>query len=219
MDGAGSTIRRFAMKIIDISMPIHSGMPVWRDSEAKKPVFHITRNFVNGNGTRETKVELELHTGTHMDAPLHMIEGGQDSEFFKVEDMVLPCKVLDLTNVEDGITEEDLKQKDIKAGDFILLKTRNSYEEGFNPGFIYVKESGARYLADVGIKGVGIDALGIERSQADHATHKTILGNGIYILEGLRLKDVKEGCYTLVAAPVYILDVEASPVRALLLQE
>lgn len=207
------------MKIFDISMPVHSCMPVWRDAEEKKPVFHITRSFANGDGARETKMELELHTGTHMDAPLHMIDGGQDSGFFKVEDMVLPCKVLDLTNVEDGITEEDLRQKDIKEGDCILLKTKNSFEEGFNPGFVYVKESGARYLADIGIKGVGIDSLGIERSQADHATHKAILGKGIYILEGLRLKDVEEGSYTLVAAPIYILNVEASPVRALLIKE
>jgi arylformamidase len=207
------------MKIIDISMPVHSNMPVWRDAEEKKPVFHITRNFVNGNGARETRMELELHTGTHMDAPLHMIDGGQDSSFFKAEDMILPCKVLDLTDVEDGITEEDLLQKDINKGDFILLKTKNSYEEGFNDHFIFVKESGAKYLADIGIKGVGIDSLGIERSQADHATHKTILGKGIYILEGLRLKDVEEGSYTLAAAPVSILDVEASPVRALLLKD
>ena len=207
------------MEIIDISMPIHSNMPVFRNAEEKKPVFHITRNFVNGNGARETRMELELHTGTHMDAPLHMIEGGQNSSFFKVEDMVLPCKVLDFTDVEDGITEKDLQRKEIKAGDFILLKTKNSFQDGFCPDFIFVKESGARYLAQIGIRGVGIDSLGIERSQADHATHKALLGNGIYILEGLRLRDVGEVSYTLIAAPIYIMDVEAAPVRALLIKK
>ena len=206
------------MEIIDISMPIHSHMPVFRNAQEKRPVFHIIRNFVHGRGARETKMELELHTGTHMDAPLHMIEGGQDSGFFKVEDMVLPCKVMDFTDVEDGITGEDLQKKEIRPGDFLLLKTKNSFEEEFCPDFIFVRESGADYLAQIGVKGVGIDSLGIERSQEDHATHKTLLGNGIYILEGLRLKGVEEGSYTLAAAPISIMGVEAAPVRALLIR-
>jgi arylformamidase len=207
------------LKIIDISMPIRNEMPVYKHLDQKKPKFTITRNFENGSGVRETKVELDLHTGTHMDAPLHMIENGQNSSFFKVEDMVVSCRVLDLTNVEDGITEADLKKYGIKHGDFILLKTRNSFEEDFQPDFIYVKESGARYLADIGVMGVGIDSLGIERSQPDYATHRLLLSSGIHILEGLRLKDVVEGFYTLIAAPLNICDVEASPVRALLIKE
>lgn len=207
------------MKIIDISMPINPDIPVYNNNEEKKPRFVILRDYQKGATTRETKVELELHTGTHMDAPLHMIEGGMDSRFFQVKDMITPCKVLDLTNVDDGITDDDLAKFDIAPGDYILLKTKNSYVDEFRFDFIYVKESGARYLARAGIKGVGIDALGIERSQPDHATHKTLLGNGIYILEGLRLKDVEAGSYTLVTAPVYLENVEAAPVRALLLKE
>jgi len=200
-------------------MPIHYDMPVYKHREQKKPKLTITRNFENGFGARETKIELDLHTGTHMDAPLHMIEGGQDSSFFKVEDMVVPCQVLDLTDVKGGITEGDLKKHNIKQGDFILLKTRNSFEEDFQSDFIYVKESGAKYLADIGIKGVGIDSLGIERNQPDYATHRLLLGKGIYILEGLRLKDIDEGVYTLITASLNISNVEASPVRALLMKE
>ncbi|HHU49546.1 MAG: cyclase family protein [Caldicoprobacterales bacterium] len=207
------------MRIIDISMPIHLGMPVYNNREEKKPKFTITRNFENDSGVRETKIELDLHTGTHMDAPLHMIKEGQDSSFFRAEDMIAPCRVLDLTNVEDGIIKEDLVKHGIKQGDFVILKTRNSFAEDFEPDFVYVKESGAKYLVSIGVTGVGIDSLGIERSQPDHVTHRLLLGNGIHILEGLRLKDVEEGNYTLVAVPLSIRDVEASPVRALLLKE
>lgn len=207
------------MKVIDISMPIHPDMMVYKNKEEKRPKLIITRNFENGSGIRETKVELELHTGTHMDTPLHMIEGGQDSSFFQVKDMIVPCKVLDFTDVKDGITKKDLEKHDIQRGDFILLKTQNSDSNDFQPDFIYVKESGAKYLAQIGIKGVGIDSLGIERSQPDHATHKLLLGSGIHILEGLRLKGVGEGRYTLIAAPLNIRNVEASPVRALLVKE
>lgn len=200
-------------------MPVHQDIMTYNNSPDKKPVIEVTRDFKDGHGARESKIHLELHTGTHVDAPLHMIEGGQDSSFFKVEDMVVQCRVLDMTDVDDGIADTDLMKKNIKLGEYILLKTRNSYEDNFNFSFIYVKESGARYLSKIGIKGIGIDSLGIERSQSDHATHKTLLGSGIYVLEGLRLKDVPEGCYTLVAAPVNIVGVEASPVRALLLSE
>jgi arylformamidase len=207
------------MKIIDISMPIHFDMQVYKNRNNKRPRFTTTRDFVNGTGARETKIEMDLHTGTHMDAPLHMIEGGQDSSFFKTEDMIVPCKVFDLTFVKDGIAKDDLEKHDISEGDFILLKTKNSFEEEFNPNFIYVKQCAARFLASRKIKGVGIDSLGIERNQPDHATHKILLGNGIHILEGLRLKNVKEGEYTLIAAPLNIKNVEASPVRALLVEE
>ena len=207
------------MKIIDISMPIHYDMPVYKNKQEKRPKLIVTRDFKNGTGARETRLEMGLHTGTHMDAPLHMIENGQDSSFFKAEDMVVSCKVIDLTDVSDGITKEDLEKHNIEKKDFILLKTKNSYFEEFREDFIYVKKSGAEYLSGKKIKGVGIDSLGIERDQPDHITHKILLGNGIHILEGLRLKDVEEGEYTLIAAPLNILKVEASPVRALLLKK
>ena len=207
------------MKIIDISMPIHNNMTVYKNNSEKRPTIEVVRDFENGSGAHESKIGLELHTGTHMDAPLHMIEGGQDSSFFNIQDMVVPCKVMDFTDVTDGITEKDLIGRDINAGDYIILKTKNSSEDFFNPSFIYLKESGAKYLAKIRIKGIGTDFLGIERSQADHETHKVLLRNGIYILEGLRLKEVPEGNYTLIAAPLNIIGVEASPVRALLISE
>ena len=67
------------------------------------------------------------------------------------------------------------------------------------------------------IKGVGIDALGIERNQTP--THKLLLGAGIIIIEGLRLKDVPEGEYFLIALPLKIKDVEAAPTRAILVEK
>jgi hypothetical protein len=62
-----------------------------------------------------------------------------------------------------------------------------------------------------------IDALGIERSQPNHDTHKILLGAEIVILEGLRLKEVEEGEYLLVAAPINVVGAEAAPVRAILI--
>lgn len=205
------------MEVYDISMSIYHDMPVYKGLEFKKPIITVDSDFTNSSAY-ESRLEMNLHTGTHLDRPLHMIEGGATTETLKLEQVVTECKVLDLTEVDNGITKEDLESKDIQKDDFIILKTKNSFENILEGPFIFVDRSGARYLADIGIKGVGIDSLGIERSQPDHETHKTLLGADIVILEGLRLKDIPEGKYFLVAAPLHIPKVEAAPVRAILLK-
>ncbi|TXK89605.1 cyclase family protein, partial [Parageobacillus sp. SY1] len=102
--------------------------------------------------------------------------------------------------------------------DFVLFKTKNSLEDAFNFEFIYVAEDAARYLADKKVRGVGIDALGIERSQPGHPTHKTLFSAGVIVIEGLRLKDVPEGSYFMVAAPLKLVGTDAAPARVILFE-
>lgn len=204
------------MTIIDISMPISPDMPVYKNRETKRPRVEVVNDFNRGS-VYESRLSIEMHTGTHIDAPLHMIEDGEDLTVYPIERSISPCRVLDFTHVEDGITKDDLMEKEILPGEFLLFKTKNSWDEGFNPDFIYLEKSGAEYLVEKRVIGAGIDSLGIERNQPNHETHKSLLGNKIMILEGLRLKDVQEGIYVLFAAPLNILGVEASPVRAFLM--
>lgn len=205
------------MRIYDISMAIHPEMTVWKDRAEKKPEFVITRDFENGQGGRETKISIDLHTGTHIDAPLHFIEDGNTIEHTKIEQLVRPVKVFDLSHLEERITRKDLVGLDIQANDFILLKTRNSAIEEFDLNFVFVDRTGAEYLIEKRIAGVGIDSLGIERDQTDHATHKGLLSNNIIIIEGLRLAAVSPGEYIMVAAPLKLVNVEAAPARIILL--
>lgn len=90
--------------------------------------------------------------------------------------------------------------------------------EAFDPEFVYLTEDAARLLIDLGINCVGIDGLGIERAQSDYSTHKSLLGAGVIIIEGLRLKDIEPGHYLLIAAPLKIAGAEAAPIRALLIE-
>lgn len=203
--------------IFDISMPITRFMPVYKGKEQKRPIFSIDSDFSSGTAY-ETRLEMNLHTGTHLDAPLHMIPDGYTLENIELSKVVTDCKVIDLTNVEEKITGEDLQRYSIKEGDFILLKTRNSYEDILETDFVYLDKSGAERLKNLKIKGVGIDALGIERDQPGHETHISLFGSDIIILEGLRLKDIDEGKYLLSAAPVFIPGAEAAPVRAYLIK-
>ncbi len=205
------------MKIKDISMEIAPGMPVYKNKQEKKPVFTILSSHQKGD-VYETRLAMDLHSGTHIDAPLHMLEDGETTEIYDLQQMVTPCKVIDLTDVEKKIQIADLKKHDITKNDFLLFKTQNSYKDDFTTDFIYLDAAAAKFLAGKEIKGVGIDSLGIERAQSGHPTHKTLLGARIIILEGLALKDVDQGSYKLIVLPLKIAKVEAAPARAILIE-
>ena len=206
------------MKLYDISMAIEPEMMVYKNLESKKPKLLNSANYSNASHY-ETDIHMNLHTGTHFDAPLHMIEDGDTMEVYNLDQFITQCKVVDLSEVVGMIHKEDLVSKGIDRDDFILLKTRNSFEDTFNPEFISLADDGADYLAELEIKGVGIDALGIERGQPSHGTHKALLSKRIPILEGLQLAEVPEGVYQLIALPIKITGVEAAPTRAVLLEE
>ncbi|CAA7600550.1 arylformamidase [Acididesulfobacillus acetoxydans] len=206
------------MEIYDISMTIAPGMTVYKNKAEKRPLFRVNEAFSRGGKAYESSLCLDMHTGTHLDAPLHMIEGGGTVDSIDLERFLVNCRVLDLTGVNDKISSKDCAEHAIKAGDFLLFKTRNSSLNAFDPEFVYLDRDGAAYLKEKEVAGVGIDALGIERSQPGHETHKILLGGGIIILEGLRLGDVEAGEYILCAFPLKIQGVEAAPVRAVLLK-
>jgi len=208
-------------KIHDISMLITPDMMVYKDNPDKKPRFTNMRNHQNGT-SHEATVCMDIHCGTHIDMPLHMINKGSTMDTFDFTRLITPCKVFNLTHISNPvITAKDIKDLPILRGDFVLLKTKNSYHDkskGFDYEHVYVDESGARLLAKREINGVGIDSLGIERAQADHMTHKSLLSGDIIILEGLELGDISEGEYELIALPIKLMGVEGSWVRAVLVE-
>ncbi len=196
----------------DVSAPIFNGMPVYKNKDEKQPEINTT---TNGHVT-ESRLSLDVHTGTHVDAPLHMMNDGATFETIKMEDLVGQAKVIDVTNVKGAISDKDIESEDIQEGDFILFKSQNSFEDEFNFEFVFVGEDAARYLAERNIRGVGVDGLGIERSQPEHPTHRSLFEKDVIIMEGLRLKDVAAGQYFMVAAPLKLQGTDASPARVLL---
>jgi arylformamidase len=203
------------MKLIDISMTIKEDMMSYKEKAENKPKITADRTF-RESSAYESRLELNLHTGTHMDAPKHMIENGETIETFCPVGVISKALVIDFAHLNDRISKEDLLDIQIKKDDFLLFKTKSSFSDSFLSDFVYLSEEAAVYLKEKGIKGVGTDALGIERSQPDHMTHIMLLGNGIYIIEGLRLAHVEPGEYELIALPIKMHNVEAAPVRAVL---
>lgn len=203
------------MSWVDVSMKISSDMVVYKNRDEKKPVFKTSATFEE-NGVYETDITINLHTGTHIDFPKHTLPEGKTSYDFDISKLLRIVKVFDMTNITDCISKEDIDSLSIGEDDFILFKTRNSFEDSFNFEFIYLAKDAAEYLAKKNISGVGIDALGIERNQKGHPTHDILLEQGIIILEGLRLKDIEHDTYEMICMPLYIDDVEALPVRVVL---
>ncbi len=205
-------------KWLDVTMTIEPNMMVYKNLEAKKPTI-ITRANYETHEHYESSIAMDMHTGTHIDMPLHMIKDGDTSDVFTLDRVNGTCFVIDLTQIEENHIEKshlEPYEAQIKAGEIIILKTKNCLKDEFDFEFVFLAESGAQYLLEKGIKSVGIDALGIERSQPEHPTHKILLGNHIYIIEGLALRDIEEGPYELLCLPLKIAKVEGLPARALL---
>lgn len=199
------------MNIYDISMKITKD-DVVAASDKKAP-----DHYIEDASSLIGRIDLDLHTGTHITSPAHILENGGSIEDIQLSKLITKCKVLDFTNIKESISKDELKTKNIEKGDFVLLKTKNSLSTIPNPDFIYLDKVGAKYLAKIGVIGVGIDAVKIERDQRSNETYKMLYENGIYVIEGLRLQFIKEEEYILIAVPLNIENAEASPVRAVLI--
>lgn len=204
----------------DISMTIKQDMLVYKGKDEIRPRLKTVRDFSQGDA-HESELEMNVHTGTHVDAPLHMLENGETANLYFAKNPFYQAQVLDLSGVEEKITAADLKEYEIKENSFVILKTKNSepgYLENSPKKFIYLAKSGAEYLIEKDVNGVGIDTNGIERAQPEHPTHKKLLTQEIMILEGLRLNQVPEGNYILVLSLLKIADSDGLPGRAYLFE-
>ena len=204
------------MKIYDISLTISENMAVYKDKPEKKPKIDITRTIKEGSN--ESKLHIESHTGTHADSPFHMQQSGKKLDKLDLNSFIGECVVLDMTNTNE-ITMKDLENSDIKDNDIVLLKTKSKSENKFDFNFTYLEKSGAEFLSNKNIKAVGIDSLGIERNQPDHESHLNLFKKNIQIIEGLDLSIIKPKRYFFIGFPLKIKDGDGSPIRAVLLDD
>ncbi len=203
------------MEIIDISLSLSEETPTYKGRKEGKPRLERIRTLAQG--ANETRLTLETHTGTHVDAPLHMLSPANSIDQLPLSSFLGPALVVEIRGVE-AIAPEHLSpfQQFLSPRQFLILKTDNSFSDLSRENFVYLTASGASYLAQQGAKGVGIDSLGIERDQPGHPTHRLLLEKGILIFEGLYLREVEPGFYYFLSLPLKIEGGDGSPARAVL---
>jgi len=207
------------MKIYDISWPIS---PATVEYKNKKTISFESLKEFETDQVRVSKICLGTHTGTHVDAPSHFLKDGKTIDKISLDRLIGRAHVLDLTEVVDKITANDLEKFEFAAGEIVLLKTANSEQSlhgPFKSDFIYLDATGAEFLKEKQVRAVGIDYLGIERNDPEHTTHTTLMHADIVIIEGLRLSHVQAGTYFCICLPLDIVGLEAAPARAILMSE
>src|SRR5215510_6175699 len=198
---------------IDVSVPISDGMVHWPDDPAiiVKAITHLER----GDVATVSSVEMGTHTGTHIDAPSHFLPDGAGVDAVPLQHLIGPARIIEIEN-PGAVTQAELRNHNIGHSERLLFKTLNSQRcwnsSEFVSNFIALADDAATYLAELKTLAIGIDYLSIGSPEA----HRTLLGAGVVLIEGLNLSDVKPGEYELLCLPLRIAGGDGAPARVLL---
>ena len=184
----------------------------------------MVESIADGDPGNVSRWLIGSHTGTHVDAPAHFVEGATTIEDVPLETLVGPAVVLDLTSVTSSeIGPDDLIAAGLDDSERVLLKTPNStgaLREAEKSPWVGLSEAAAELLVERGVRLVGIDYLTIDApaGEVDWPVHHVLCGAGVAILEVIDLSDIAPGRYTLAALPLKLVGSEAAPARTVLLE-
>lgn len=208
------------MKIYDISVtvpysPVYPGDP--------ETILSRAANIKDGSSYNLTEIKMSLHAGTHADSPLHFIDNAADISSLSLSPFAGNSRIITVYKKSGGVKMSDLEPFDIKSGERLLIRTRNSIDghiadKNFYMDYCALEPSAAEFLKIRSAALVGIDYASIGGGSTNAETHRILLGAGIAVLEWLDLRPVDDGNYILCAAPLKIAGVEGAPVRAVLLE-
>jgi len=192
------------MKIYDITVPISDHVPIYRGDPSAS--IEAVRQISDGAHATISKMCFGVHTGTHVDAPNHFIDGRRRVDQLDLDKLIGPCRVIAVDGAAEAVLPEHLGN--LNGVERVLFKTRNSafwneQEKGFRADFTYISPEAARLLVEKKIKLAGIDYLSVEKfGSDDFATHITLLDAEVVIVEGVDLREVPTGDYELICLPL-----------------
>ena len=207
--------------IYDISVPLRSAGVVYPGN----PAIAITAQqaISQGAGANVSRLDLGSHTGTHVDAPKHFFDDGAGVDALPLDVLMGPARLIAFGDDVKSIGEAELRPHDLRGVTRLLMRTRNSAwlasgAPEFHPDYTYVAPDGAAYLVGLGIRLVGVDYLSVEQFHSGHhRTHRTLLGAGVVIVEGLMLTEPAPGDYELRCLPLRLAGLDGAPARAVLI--
>lgn len=203
------------VEILDVSLLVRPGMVVWLGD----PEVHaeLASAIADGDEANVTRLSLGTHTGTHVDAPVHFLDGAEGADALPLDALVGPCVVVEATTAGRELGPEAFDG--VADGvERVLFKTRNSElwaREGFVDDFVTLGDAAAREVVRRGIRLVGIDYLSIGGSDA----HRTLLRARVVPLESLDLRGVDPGAYRLVCLPLRLAGSDGAPARTILIRD
>ena len=210
------------MKIYDVTVPISSAVPIYEGDP--KASVDLAASIAGGDAANVSKLCFGAHTGTHVDAPNHFIDGTRRVEDLSLEKLIGPCRVVEVGGEVTAIEPRHLEG--LAGVRRVLFKTANSEfwnapERGFRTDFTYISPDAAHVLAAGGAVLVGIDYLSVEKfGSTDFETHIALLEKEVVLLEGLDLREVPAGDYELICLPLKYLGGggDGAPARTVLIQ-
>jgi arylformamidase len=204
------------MKLIDISVPLDSNLPVYPGNTpfTLEPIKRIA----TGDTSNVSTLHMSAHAGTHVDAPSHFFDGTAGVDALPLELLIGRARVLEVT-ARKGIGPDELSgvaSEDIR----VLIKTQNSRlwrSVRFHADYVGVTEEGARFLVERGVKVLGVDYLSVEEFKKPGApAHHVLLGGGTIVIEGLDLSEVEPGTYEMFCLPLRVVGSDGAPARVVL---
>ncbi|HEV2835137.1 MAG TPA: cyclase family protein [Pyrinomonadaceae bacterium] len=211
------------MPIYDLSVPISADLPTYPSD----PGIQIDdwETLARGGGANVSALHFGAHTGTHVDAPAHFIEGTRKVEALDLGVLIGEAEVIEVPKDRLVIDAEFVAEHCKPGTERVVFKTRNStfwrgdLKTDFRTDFTYLDLRAAQWLVEQGVRLVGIDYLSIEKfGSRDHETHRALLSKEVIILEGLNLADVPAGKYELICLPLRLRTNlgDGAPARAVL---
>jgi arylformamidase len=192
------------MRLLDVTVAVSESVPIYEGDPRVR--IESVSTISSGEAANVSCLSLGAHTGTHVDAPNHFIDGTRRVEDLDIDKLVGSCRVV---AVDDSVMAiEPSHIPDLTGIERLLFKTRNSAfwnepEKGFRTDFTFITPEAAVVLAGTGLKLVGIDYLSVEKfGSEDFAAHKALLEKEIVILEGVDLRAVAPGDYELFCLPL-----------------
>jgi arylformamidase len=203
-------------RIWDISQTLRPGLPVWPGDTP----FSTGRRWTLGEDSPVTvsRFETTVHAGTHADAPMHYAAGETDAAGVSLEAYVGPCRVIDARGQGRAIGATFVDRAVIAPPPRVLFRTYERFpHDEWRSDFTAIEAGAVGALAALGVRLVGLDSPSLDPQESKTMdAHKAVLAAGMRVLEGLVLDDVPPGDYELIALPLKLAGLDASPVRAVL---
>lgn len=202
---------------MDITIPVSPDVPVWPGDPV--PVLTPLLQIENGDTCRLSTLHMGLHTGTHVDAPLHFIPGGKDVTALDLGRLTGAVQLIDLAGTEriTAAVLQPLLHPRVKR---VLFRTFHPDEDWNRVAAITpyraLDQTGARFLADAGIVLCGIDGITIACEDQLEPVHRLLLERDVVIVENLNLSALTAGHYEIIVLPLLVPGAEAAPARALI---